>query len=122
MVRKVWVFVALVAGVFGLVGLVILFLVTFTDHVAAHHNENMWMLNPVWLVVAVALPMAVVRRRWTVARWVTLAAAALAVCAVLMHLVGLSRQPNWNVIALLLPAEIAMACVAARGEPQAARY
>jgi hypothetical protein len=103
--------VAIVAGVFGLVGLVILFLVGFTDHVAAHRNENMWMLNPIWLVVAVALPMLLVRRRGKVGRWFTLAGGALALCAVLMHVAGLSRQPNWDVIGLLLPSQLAMAAL-----------
>jgi hypothetical protein len=103
--------VAIVAGLMGLVGLIMLLLVTITDHVAAHANENMWLLNPVWLVVAVVLPRAILRQRWTrLAKWSVLAGAALGVCAVLMHL-GLSRQPNWDVIGLFLPAQLAMAAV-----------
>jgi hypothetical protein len=106
--------VAILAGVIGLVGLIILLLVTVTDHVAAHGNENMWMLNPIWLVVAVALPIALLRQRWKVARWATLAGAAVSLGAVLMHLIGMSRQANWDVIALLLPVQLAMAVIVLR--------
>jgi hypothetical protein len=101
----------LVAAAIGIVGTILVLLVTVTDHTAAHGNENLWMLNPIWLVVAVALPIALLKRRWKVARWATLAGAAVALGAVLMHLVGLSRQPNWDVIALLFPPQLAMAAV-----------
>ena len=106
--------VAVLAGVIGIVGLIIFLLVTVTDHVAAHGNENMWMLNPIWLVVAVALPIALFKRRWKVARWATIAGAVVALGAVLMHLVGMSRQSNWDVIALLLPIQLAMAALVLR--------
>jgi hypothetical protein len=39
---------------------------------------------------------------------------ALSVCAVLMHVVGLSRQPNWDIIGMLLPAQLAMMIIAWR--------
>jgi hypothetical protein len=106
--------VAVAAGVIGIVGTIIVLLVTVTDHVAAHRNENLWLLNPIWLVVAVALPIALLRQRWKVARWATLAGAAVSLGAVLMHLVGMSHQPNWDVIALLLPPQLAMAAIAFR--------
>lgn len=105
--------VALVAGFMGIIGTIILLLVTVTDHVAAHGNENLWLLNPVWLVVAVVLARAVIGGRWSkAAKWSAIVGAALGVCAVLMHLVGLSRQPNWDIIAMLLPAQLAMAAMA----------
>jgi len=110
--------VAIVAGVMGIVGLLIFLLVTATDHVAAHANENMWMLNPVWLVVAVALTRSLWKRTiGPVARWSVLLGAALGFCAVLMHAVGLSRQPNWDVIGLLLPAQLVMAAMVFRARP-----
>jgi hypothetical protein len=108
--------VALVAGIMGIVGLLIFLLATVTDHVAAHANENMWMLNPVWLVVAVALTRGVIKRRiGSVAKWSVLIGAGLGLCAVLMHLSGLSRQPNWDVIGLLLPVQLVMAGMVLRG-------
>jgi hypothetical protein len=105
--------VAIVAGFFGVIGTILFLLVTVTTHVAAHGNENMFMLNPLWLILAVILPRVIVRGhggRFT--RGVLVAAQAIAVCAVIMHLVGLSKQPNWDVIALVLPAELAIAFVA----------
>jgi hypothetical protein len=105
--------VAIAAGFIGIIGTIITLLVTVTDHVAAHRNENLWMLNPVWLLVAVTLVRAMIGGRWAkVARWATWVGAALGCCAVLMHVFGLSRQPNWDVIGLLLPVQLAMAFVA----------
>lgn len=104
--------IAMLAGLFGLIGLIITLLVTITDHVAAHGNENMFMLNPLWLILAVAGPMLVLRGRAAgVARWTSIAAAGLALCAVAIHLFGMSRQPNWDVIGLLLPSQLAIAMV-----------
>jgi hypothetical protein len=113
--RPVWasVAVAIVAGIQGLIGTVITLLVTITDHVAAHANENMFMLNPLWLILAIAVPMLLMRRRARgVARGTALVAGALALCAVVIHLVGLSRQPNWEVIGLLLPSQLAIVALA----------
>ena len=103
-------------GIVGLVGTIIVLLVTVTDHVAAHRNENLFLLNPLWLLLVVAVPLAIVRGRplGRVWRWMLVGAAALTVCAVLIHLVGQSRQPNWDVIALLAPAELAIAAIALR--------
>lgn len=104
--------VAIIAGVAGLIGTVLLLLVTITDHVAAHRNENILMLNPLWLVAAVAVPMLLVRgKAQRVARWTVILGAALGLCAVAIHLVGVSRQPNWNIIALVLPAQLAIATI-----------
>lgn len=104
--------IAIVAGLIGLVGTILLILALATDHVAAHWNENMFLLNPAWLILAVAGALAVLRggsRSKT--RQLAIAAAVLALMAVLIHLTGLSRQPNWDVIGLLLPVELAMAWV-----------
>jgi hypothetical protein len=105
--------IAIFAGIVGLVGLVIALLVTITDHVAAHGNENMFMLNPVWLVIAVVVPMLLLRgKAGGVARWAVIVGAVLSLGAVAIHLVGLSRQPNWDVIGLILPPQLAIAAIA----------
>lgn len=101
--------VALFAGVVGIIGTIITLLVTVTDHVAAHANENMFVLNPLWLAIAIAAPMLILRgRARKPTRWLVVTAAACAIGAVLIHLVGMSRQPNWDVIGLLLPVELAI--------------
>jgi hypothetical protein len=48
-----------------------------------------------------------------VAKWSALAGLGLSVVAVLLHLLGLSRQPNWDVIGLVLPVQIVVAAIAA---------
>ena len=106
--------VAIIAGTLGIVGTIIVLLVTVTDHLAAHGNENLWMLNPVWVVVAIALPIALFKQRWRIARSATLLGVVLSLIAVLMHLTGLSRQPNLDLIGLLLPPQLAMAAIAWR--------
>jgi hypothetical protein len=106
--------IAIVAGLIGILGTIITLLVTVTDHVAAHGNQNLWMLNPIWLVVAVAVPMLLVRQRGKVGRWAAGLGVAVALCAALTHFVGLSHQPNWDIIGLLLPAQMAIALVALR--------
>jgi hypothetical protein len=40
--------------------------------------------------------------------------AVLGACAILFHVTFLSKQPNWDVIGLILPIEIAVAYVLAR--------
>ena len=107
---------AIFMGLVGVVGTIIVLLVTVTDHVAAHANENLFLLNPLWLLLIIAIPRSMIRARplGRVTRWMLVGAAALTVCAVLIHVVGLSRQPNWDVIALLAPAELAIAAIALR--------
>jgi len=108
--------ISFLAAVLGILGLIITLLVTVTDHIAAHANENMVMLEPLWLVVAAMAPVMILRgasKPWVVT--VTRVAAAVACGAVLIHLVGLSRQPNWDAIGLLLPVELALTWVLSQG-------
>jgi hypothetical protein len=110
--RVLAVIVAILAATFGILGTIITVLITVTDHVAAHGNENIFMLNPLWLVIAVLAPRMILRHRGhrTIV-WLVRFAAAVGCLAVLLHLVGLSRQPNWDAIALILPIELAIAWV-----------
>jgi hypothetical protein len=113
--RPVWAasLIAIVAGIEGLIGVIMTLLVSITDHVAAHANENMFMLNPLWLVVAVAVPVLLMRgKAGATARGSALAGAVVALGAVVLHVIGLSRQPNWAVIGLLLPSQLAIAAIA----------
>jgi Domain of unknown function (DUF4105) len=90
----------------GVLGVILTLLWTATDHRFARANENLLLFNPLWLVLAVTLPMTVLRER---AVWVTnrllLVVFALGGLALVAHLIGLSRQTNLPIIALgLLPA------------------
>jgi len=104
--------ISILSAAFGILGTIITALVTLTDHTATHGNENIFMLNPLWLVIAVVAPIVILRGQpRTAARWLAIGAGAVGVLAVLIHLVGMSRQPNWDVIALVLPVELAIAWV-----------
>ena len=108
----------------GCLGLILSLLWSVTDHTFAHQNENLLLFNPLWLVLAVLVPMTAVRGRLSqVTRWLTLLVAALAVIALLLHLVGLSRESNGEMIAIALPPALVLAWVVHRGtaRPREAR-
>ena len=105
-------FWSLVAGVLGVL-LTLLWAVT--DHMFAHRNENLLLFNPLWLVLAVAIPIYFARGtgvRFT--RALAWSVAGLAVLAAVLHAVTLSSQSNWAVIGLGLPPALACAWVVTR--------
>jgi len=101
--------------VVGLVGTILTLLWVATDHVAAHANENVLLFNPVWLIVAIAIPFGIARKRiGRFAQGVACLAVGLAICAFLLHASTLSRQANWPLIALTLPPAVAIGWIATR--------
>jgi hypothetical protein len=100
----------------GILGVLLALLWGVTDHMFAHRNENLLLFNPLWLVLAVLVPMTAVKGRMSrVTRWLTFFLAALAVVALLLHLIGLSREANWEIIAFGLPPILALAWAVHRG-------
>lgn len=96
----------------GVLGVILTLLWTVTDHRFAHANENLLLFNPLWLALAVMLPMYVLRGRAASAtRGLVLAMAALAAIALAAHAVMLSRQDNLAIIGLALPVISALALV-----------
>jgi hypothetical protein len=98
--------------ILGLLGLALLYLRFMTAHVAAYHNTNLFVYNPIWIAVIPALAAA---RRSGGARRVafTLVTAALALTAfgiVAPFLPGL-RQGSFAVIALAAPVGLAAAWI-----------
>lgn len=103
------------ALVAGLLGVVLTLLWSVTNHVIAHGNENLLLFNPLWLVLAVLLPMFVWSRKAVrPTRLVATAVVTTSVMALVSHLVGLSSQANLPIIALVLPPALAVAAIAAR--------
>lgn len=94
------------AAAAGILGLLLTALWTVTDHRFAHQNENLLLFNPLWVVLAVTLPMSVLRgRAERLTNQLLIAICALSTLALAAHVVGLSRQSNLAVIGLgLLPA------------------
>jgi peptidoglycan/LPS O-acetylase OafA/YrhL len=98
-------FWALMAGVFGAI---LTYLWAFTNHVAAHNNENLFLFNLLALALAVTLPSAVRGKAWAVkpARRLALVIAALAALGFLLKLLPAFYQSNLDLIALALPAHL----------------
>lgn len=98
---------SLVAGVLGL----LLFLLwAVTHHTFAHRNENLLLFHPLWLVLAVLAPVTAIKGRWSSAtQRLAYLFAGLALVAPLLHVIGVSRQANLEVMALALPPILAMA-------------
>lgn len=108
----------------GILGTLLTLMWTLTDHIFTHHNENLLLFNPLWLVLGVMLIVSLGRARWERnTRAMAILLTVLACLALLAHLVQLSSQVNLPVIALALPPALAIAWVTARRAltPDAAR-
>ena len=99
----------------GIIGLILALAWGVTRHVFWYRNENLFLLNPLLLVLAVLIPLAMRRSASERARRITwlLAAvvAGLSVLAVVVKALPWFFQHNWEVIALVLPAHVALAVV-----------
>ena len=96
----------------GLLGTVLVLLWAITDHVFAHANENVLLFNPLWLGFAVMLPVYLWSGRGEGAtRRLSIAIAVLALSALALHLLGISREDNLPVIGLVLPTSLGMMAV-----------
>ena len=104
----------------GILGVILALLWGATDHHFAYRNENLFLFNPLWLVLAVFAPMTAVKGRLsrTTRGWSFLLV-GLGLLALLMHLIGVSRQANGAVIALALPPMLALAWAVHRGTAHA---
>lgn len=101
----------LVALLTGLAGAVLLFLMAFTDHSVTYGNENAFLLSFLALLLAAVLRPAIhgnsgARR---LVAGLAIAIAGLACCAVLIKLTPFGHQDDWELIALLLPIDLALA-------------
>jgi hypothetical protein len=99
----------------GLLGTVVVVLWAVTDHVFAHSNENALLFNPLWLGLAVMLPVYLWSGRGEAAtRRLTSVIAVFAVTALLLHVLGFSRQDNLPVIGLMLPPTLGVLAMTVR--------
>jgi hypothetical protein len=98
------------AAVNGILGLALVIAWVATRHVFIGHNENILQFDPLSLVVAVVLPLAIARGRAVgVARTLTKVIAVLALVGLVMQLLPWFNQVNGAVIALALPAHLVLA-------------
>jgi hypothetical protein len=102
------------ALIVGLLGVVLAGLWAFTDHTAAYRNENLFLFNPVALGLVVLLPLLLYRPgrydRW--AGGVAALVAGLAVLGILLKPLPWLQQVNGELLALAIPAHVALAAVA----------
>ena len=104
----------------GILGVILSLLWGATDHHFAYGNENLLLFNPLWLLLVVLAPMTAVKGRVSrVTRRLTFFLVSLGCLALLLHLIGLSRQANGAVIAFALPPMLAMAWSVYRGTARA---
>jgi hypothetical protein len=83
-----------------------------TDHAAVRPNENVLQLGP-WMLPMIALIPLVFRRRWPrskrAAVYIALFAAGASVLGLLLKVLPMMYQSNWNIIALALPMNAGLA-------------
>lgn len=97
-------------GAFGL----FLFIVgLFTNHTVAHHNENLFLVNPITFAL---LPLGVMlifnsKRARNGLFWTWAALAALSLLGVVAKVLPMFDQQNWNLIALFLPINVGYAAL-----------
>lgn len=104
MLFAIWSFVA------GILGVILTLLWSVTDHTFAYRNENLLLFNPLWIVLAVLVPMTAVKGRLSrTTRWLTFVLAGLGLIALLLHVIRLSHEANGDIIALSLPPILALA-------------
>jgi hypothetical protein len=99
----------------GLLGTVLVLLWSVTDHVFAHSNENVLLFNPLWLGLAVLLPVYLWSGRAEAAtRRLALVIVVLALTALGLHVLGISRQDNVPLIGLVLPPTLGVMVMTVR--------
>ena len=93
----------------GLLGS-ILVLLLFTDHRFSYWNENLFLFNPLMLVLGVLLLLSGLGARWQrAAHRVAVGLAVVAVAGLLWQVVPASRHQNGMFFALALPGHVALA-------------
>jgi len=99
----------------GLLGTLLVLLWAVTDHVFAHSNENVLLFNPLWLGLAVLLPIYLWSGRAEIAtRRLASVIVVLALTAAGLHVLGISRQENVPLIGLVLPPALGVMAMTVR--------
>lgn len=97
----------------GLGGIVMLWGWFFTDHVAAGRNENILQTSPLMLPLVILLPRLVFgkTRFARLTLWLAVLAAAGAIVGFALKLTPIFYQYNYDIIAVTLPVNLAMAFI-----------
>jgi hypothetical protein len=97
----------------GFFGLILFLLWAATNHVYSYQNLNLLQVNPLGFLLAVAAPLAVIRRITGRGRAVerlawpaAVSLAFLSAAGLLLHILPVPHQENGAIIALLLPIHV----------------
>jgi hypothetical protein len=95
----------------GAGGVLLLGIWGFTNHAIAYRNENVLQFNALALPLALLVPALVFGARWArrPARWLATAVAAASVVGLVVQALPWFNQVNGEIIALALPANLALA-------------
>ncbi|MGB1658362.1 MAG: DUF4105 domain-containing protein [Longimicrobiales bacterium] len=97
------------SALFGVLGLILVGLL-FTDHAFSTWNENLFLANPLLLIVGFSLALTGVRPAWSAhARSAARLCAGIAVLGLIFQVVPASTHQNAIFFALLLPAQVGLA-------------
>ncbi len=91
---------------FGLAGAMLLFLWLGTDHIAAHRNENLFLLNPLGLALAVSWARHQRTRVGETLAWLVALSAAGALAVKVLPATFIQQNVHWSL--LLLPIHLAL--------------
>ncbi len=104
------IFAMLWSLIIGILGALITGLWMFTDHYPTYLNENVLQVNPLPLALVVLIPLVVYRGSWKkVTVQVAFTIAFMSLFGFLMQIAPQLRQVNGEIIALMLPINIALA-------------
>ena len=96
----------------GVLGIIIASLWMLSEHAATFANENLFVVNPLWLIAAVLIPFALLTHRARrAAAIVTGIGAGIAIAGVIVQVLPGFFQQNGEILAATVPAEIALAVV-----------
>ena len=102
---------ALIGLTWGSLGAFLFVVGLFTNHMVAHHNENLFLINPITFAL---LPLGLMRvfgstRARTGLRWGWSALVGTGALGVMLKVLPMFDQANWNLILLVLPVSVGMA-------------
>ncbi len=104
---------ALTGFIVGLAGTVLTFILLFTDHTVTYGNENLALANPLtFLAFPLGILAAVgIRRNDKVTAWLWMMLTGISVMYVVLKPFPFLIQDNWQIVALILPVQAALAFV-----------